>query len=194
PVNSTSSALFATLSNTGNTTLTGITPTIIGTNPGNFALTTGTNACGATLAAGSSCNIYLTFAPTAVQSYSATLQVTDNATPTTQTSALTGTGTGAPAVTLTSALNFPSTYIGTTSAPLSAVLTNTGTAPLSISTIQLGGANTNGFTITTGTNACSANSTLAAGNSCNIYLTFTPSVVITYTASLIVNDNASPAQ
>jgi hypothetical protein len=88
----TSAALAATLSNTGSATLNSIVPSITGTNPGDFALTTGANACGSTLAAGSSCSIYVTFTPASAASFSATLSVADSASGSPQTSALSGTG------------------------------------------------------------------------------------------------------
>ena len=48
----TSPPMIATLTNSSSTTaLSGITPTITGANPSDFAITTGTNACSATLAA-----------------------------------------------------------------------------------------------------------------------------------------------
>jgi len=92
----TSAAQAATLSNTGNAPLTGIAASIAGTNPGDFALSTGTNACGTTLAAGASCSIDVTFTPAAIASYSATLSVADNAAGAPQTTALSGTGTAPP--------------------------------------------------------------------------------------------------
>jgi hypothetical protein len=92
----TSAAQTATLSNTGNATLTGITPSITGTNPSDFAITTGTNACGTSLAAGSTCSIYVTFTPASAASFTATLSVADNATPSPQTAMLNGTGTVPP--------------------------------------------------------------------------------------------------
>jgi hypothetical protein len=88
----TSSALAATLSNTGTAPLNNVVPSITGTNPGDFALTTGANACGATLAAGSSCSIYVTFTPASATSFSATLSVADNATGSPQTVSLSGAG------------------------------------------------------------------------------------------------------
>jgi len=87
--------MAATLSNTGNGALNNIVPTITGADPSDFALSTGANACGSTLAAGSSCSIYVTFTPAAATSYSATLSVADSATGSPQTSSLTGTGTSA---------------------------------------------------------------------------------------------------
>ena len=89
---STATALVATLSNTGSATLTGITPSITGTNPGDFAVTTGSNACGSSLAANTTCSIYVTFTPAGGSSYSATLSVLDNAASSPQTITLTGTG------------------------------------------------------------------------------------------------------
>ncbi len=85
--------MSATLSNTGNGPLNNIVPSITGANPSDFALSTGANACGATLAAGSSCSIYVTFTPASATSFSATLSVADSATGSPQTATLTGTGT-----------------------------------------------------------------------------------------------------
>jgi myo-inositol-hexaphosphate 3-phosphohydrolase len=192
-VNTTSSSLAATLSNTGNATLNIGNVAIGGANPTEFAITTGTNACGVTLAANATCNIYVTFTPAAAQAYSATLTVTDNASPTTQSASLTGTGTAvaAPVATLTATLPFPATTVGTTSSALASTLSNTGNATLNIGNIAIGGTNPTDFAIATGTNACGA--TLAANATCNIYVTFTPAAAQAYTATLTVTDNASPA-
>lgn len=74
--------------NTGGTlSFTGITFT--GTDPTDF---TETDTCGATLAAGGSCNIFVTFAPTATGPLSATLNVNDNDPSSPQTVSLTGSG------------------------------------------------------------------------------------------------------
>jgi hypothetical protein len=191
-VNTTSSPLTATLTNTGNATLNISGIAIGGTNPGDFAIATGTNACGTTLAASATCSIYVTFTPTAAQPYSATLTVTDDATPTTQAASLSGTGTTAPtpAATLTPALAFPTTTANTTSSPLTATLTNTGNATLNIASIAIAGANPSDFAIATGTNACGT--TLAASATCSIYVTFKPASAQAYSATLTVTDNATP--
>jgi hypothetical protein len=76
--------------------------TITGTNPTDFSLSTGTNACGATLAAGANCLIYVTFTPASATSFSATLSVADNAAGSPQTASLTGTGTVPPTFTISS--------------------------------------------------------------------------------------------
>ncbi|MGD1065026.1 MAG: choice-of-anchor D domain-containing protein, partial [Terracidiphilus sp.] len=187
-VGTTSSALAATLSNTGTALLNNIVPSITGANPGDFALTTGANACGSTLAAGSSCSIYVTFTPASAASFSATLSVADNASGSPQTVSLTGTGT-APAASLSPALSFPNTLTGTTSSALAATLSNTGTGALNNIVPSITGTNPGDFALTTGANACG--STLAAGSNCSIYVTFTPASAASFSATLSVADNAS---
>jgi hypothetical protein len=188
PTGTTSAALAATLSNTGTASLNNIVTSLTGANPSDFAITSGANACGSTLAAGSSCSIYVTFTPASATSFSATLSVADNASGSPQTSTLTGAGT-APAASLTSSLSFPNTTVGTTSSALAATLSNTGNGTLNNIVASLTGANPSDFAITTGANACG--STLAAGSSCSIYVTFTPAAATSFTATLSVADNAS---
>ena len=89
-VGTSSTAQMVTLSNPGTATLniTGIT--IGGTNPGDFAQTTTT--CGSTLAASASCAISINFTPASAASFSATLNVADNATGSPKSATLSGTG------------------------------------------------------------------------------------------------------
>jgi hypothetical protein len=188
PSGTTSAALAATLSNTGNGALNNIVPSITGANPGDFAISAGANACGGTLAAGSSCSIYVTFTPASAASFSATLSVADSATGSPQTSSLTGTGT-APAASLSPSLSFPSTTAGTTSAAMAATLSNTGNGALNNIVPTITGANPSDFAISTGANACGA--TLAAGSSCSIYVTFTPASATSFSATLSVADSAT---
>jgi hypothetical protein len=91
-VNSTSVPIAVALANSGTVALTGIVPSLTGTNPSDFAIATGPNACLTSLAAGSTCFIYVTFTPQAAINYSATLSVADNASGQPQTAKLTGTG------------------------------------------------------------------------------------------------------
>jgi hypothetical protein len=94
---STSAAQTVTLSNTGNIALgiTGISLT--GTDTSAFAQST---TCGSSLAPGANCTISITFSPTSVATFSATLSVADTATGSPQTVALSGTGNAAPNFTL----------------------------------------------------------------------------------------------
>jgi hypothetical protein len=59
---------------------------------GDFAITNGTNTCGASLAAGSSCTFQIAFTPLAAGTRSATLVVNDNSINTPQLLTLSGTG------------------------------------------------------------------------------------------------------
>jgi hypothetical protein len=187
-VGTTASALVATLTNSGNATLNIGGIAIGGANPSDFAIAMGTNACGATLAADASCSIYVTFAPAAALSYSATLTVTDNAIPTTQSTALTGTGTPPPApiASLTPASLTFTAVSGTTSAAQMGTLSNTGNATLNISGIAIAGSNPSDFVQTS-----TCGKTLEAGSNCTISITFTPASAASFSASLEVTDNAS---
>src|SRR5439155_14529234 len=99
---------------------------------------------------------------------------------------LSGTGV-APGATLSpTSLTFASQNVGTTSAPQAATLSNSGSAPLSISSIAISGADSGDFAQT---NNCS--SSLAAGAKCTISVTFRPTATGTRTGTLTVTDNAS---
>jgi hypothetical protein len=73
-----------------------------------------------------------------------------------------------------------------TSTAQTVTLSNTGNAPLSITSLALAGANADDFAET---NTCP--SSLAAGATCTIVVMFTPSVTGTETASLSISDNSS---
>jgi outer membrane protein assembly factor BamB len=94
----------------------------------------------------------------------------------------------APAVSLTpDHLAFAIRPVGTTSPPQSATLTNIGTAPLSITSMQITGFSHLSFGVVAGGDA----GTLAPGESRTISITFTPTAAGDQTANLIVNTNAS---
>jgi hypothetical protein len=86
------------VSNTGTASLTISSITIGGTNAGDFADTAN---CGSTLAAGASCTVTVTFAPQATGTRSASLIVSDNASGSPHTAALSGTGGAPPTAFLT---------------------------------------------------------------------------------------------
>jgi len=85
-VGSDTSAQSVTVSNTGNAAAS-ISSVAV---PSGFSQT---NTCGSSLAAGASCTVSVTFAPSAAQSYSGNLTVSSNATNSPLNVALTGTGT-----------------------------------------------------------------------------------------------------
>jgi FtsP/CotA-like multicopper oxidase with cupredoxin domain len=185
-VGTTSAAQTVMLTNAGSagSTLTINSKTITGANGGDFAQT---NTCGATLAAGASCTFSVTFKPTAVGARSAALSVgTSDPVNPTVTTQLTGTGTAPVATVSSTSLSFGNQKQQTTSAPQTVTLSNTGTAPLTISSIAIGGTNAGDFARTT---TCGAN--LAAGAKCTISVTFKPTKKGARSATLTITDNSN---
>jgi hypothetical protein len=128
----------------------------------------------------------VTFTPTATGTRTGTLSISDNATGSPQTVSLSGTGT-APAVTLSpTSLNLRKQNVGTTSSPQNVTLTNSGTGNLSITGITITGNNASDFGQT---NNCGTS--VAAGTSCTISVTFAPSAKGPRTAAVTITDNAS---
>ena len=184
-VGTTSAAQAVTLSNTGNAALSITSIAVTGTNAGDFAQT---NNCGTSVAAGASCTINVTFTPAATGTRTGTLTITDNASGSPQTVGLTGTGgsVSAPAVSLSPTnLTFASQTVGTTSTAQAVTLSNTGSAPLSITSIAITGTNAGDFGQT---NNCGTS--VAAGASCAINVRFTPTATGTRTGTLTITDNA----
>jgi hypothetical protein len=88
-VGTTSAAQTVTVRNVGTATLTGIVISDTGTNAGDFNETT---TCGASLNAGASCTVSVTFRPSARLSRTATLQISDSDPVSPQQVSLSGTG------------------------------------------------------------------------------------------------------
>jgi len=96
---------------------------------------------------------------------------------------------GAPAVTFTpTSLTFAAQAIGTTSAPQSITIANTGNASLFINSAATRGANPLDFTQVS--DGCSG-LTLAPGTSCSVSITFSPTASGTRSATFILTDNAA---
>ena len=184
----TSAPMTVTLTNTGAAALT-INSFAAS---GDFAATsTGASACPtspATLAAGGTCTINVTFTPTASGARTGTLSLADDAGGSPQMFSLSGNGT-APGVGLApTSLDFGNQPLATTSAPMTVTLTNTGTAALTINSFAASGD----FAATsTGASACPTSpATLAAGANCTINVTFTPTASGARTGTLSLADNA----
>lgn len=185
-VGTTSTTKEITVSNSGTATLDISSITVTGTNPGDF---TETNTCVSALASTENCTISVTFTPAATGSRSASVSIADNAADSPQSIAISGTGiTAAPVVSLAPAmgLSFASQTVGTTSAAQDITLSNTGNAALSITGISVTGADAADFAQT---NTCGGS--VAAGSSCTIAVTFTPTAAGTLTASISIADNAA---
>jgi hypothetical protein len=180
-INTSTVAQVVTLSNTGNAPLT--IASISVSDPTNYGLN---NGCGGSLATGTSCPISITFNPTTPGAKNATLTVTDNSNGvngSTQSAGLTGAGVAPVAKVSPTSLTFPA---GTSPKNSQVVtLSNTGNAPLTINSINYTGADPADFLQT---NNCGTS--LAAGASCTVNVSFKPTVALTRSATLNINDNS----
>jgi subtilase family serine protease len=180
----TSVAQVVTVKNTGTAAATISSIALGGTNATSF-VEIGT--CGTSLAAGASCSVYVAFKPASAAALSGTLSVTDNATGSPQTVTLTGTGTAAPALTLSATtLAFPTTTHATTSAAQTVTLTNGTTTTINLTSITLAGTSPADFVEL---NTCGP--TLAPAATCQVFVAFKPAAAAAYTATLSIADNAA---
>lgn len=185
-VGNSSAAQTVTVTNSGQATLTFGTLTLGGAAGGDFTRA-GSCANGASVPAGGTCTIQLSFAPTAVGTRSGTLTVTSNANNGSQTVALSGS-----AVHYSIAVNPASatlqTTTGTTSSPTQAVVANNGGSPLTLSSIAVTGP----FLLQTGSNSCGTGPmTLSPGQSCNVYVAFQPTVAGAASGEVQITSEAS---
>lgn len=195
PVNTTAATQAITLTNTGNEMLslsgTGRGISISSANASSYSQT---NTCGTSVAVSASCVITVTFNPTADGTLNAAVSIADNASGSPQTAVLSGTGT-TPVVSLSSpaSLTFESTPVGTTAEAQTITLYNTGDGALILNGTGLGisisGANASSYSQT---NMCGTS--VPAGGSCAITVTFNPTASGTLNAfvSIAANLNETP--
>ncbi len=173
----TSKPKSVTLTNTGTATLniSSITAS------GDFAISNKT--CGATVSAGASCAVSVTFKPTARGARQGNLTFTDNAPTSPQIVALAGTGT---AIKLTpSSLTFGTVAVGNSSPPQTITVTNVSGATVTFTSIGVAGLNLADFPITSTT----CGPALAGGTSCTLGITFRPTATGTRKATLKLFDD-----
>jgi hypothetical protein len=174
-LNTTSTPQTVTFANSGGATLTvsGVSAN------GNFAET---NNCTSVVPA-STCTINVTFIPTATGPLRGSVVIVDNAAGSPQVIRLSGTGTAAaPAIGLSNvSLDFASQATGTPSSPQTITVTNTGSATLTIT----GVATTGDFAAS----GCVAS--LAAGATCTLSVTFTPTVTGARRGTVAITDNVA---
>lgn len=131
------------------------------------------------------CQIGVTFAPTATGTVNGTITFQDVVTKTSGSIYVGGTG-GVPAVSLSpSVLSFSTRSTGSTSIAQTVTLTNSGNAPLNISSISIGGANAADFVQS---NNCS--SPIAVGAGCTFSISFAPSEVGDLSAAVQILSDA----
>jgi uncharacterized repeat protein (TIGR03803 family) len=175
-VGATSTVKTFTLTNYQSVTLSGIAISTTG----DFAVSATT--CTTTLAARRACTVSVNFTPTALGKRTGTLSVSDSASNSPQTSALTGTGALPAALTPPDAA-FGIWAVGTTSTDKTFTLTNNQSVTLSSIAIST----TGDFAVS----ATTCTTSLAAQSKCTISVSFTPTALGKTTATLSVSDSAS---
>ncbi|MBV9296549.1 MAG: choice-of-anchor D domain-containing protein, partial [Acidobacteriaceae bacterium] len=192
PAGSTSSQMAVYITNQSDSTVTGFTIALGGTNPSDFTLNT--NNCptgGGNLGARATCAILVAFAPVTGTSgaLSATVTVTDSDSGSPRTITLTGTSvTAGPAVAFTpgSGLTFASQSVGTTSPAQTFSVTNTGTANLTITAVT----STDATEFPIYSDGCTG-ATLLPHQQCTVSVRFSPSTGGARSSTIKVTDNAT---
>jgi hypothetical protein len=172
-VSTTSAAKKISLFNTGTAQMT-----VAGLQvSGDFSIQT--NFCGKGVKPSTHCDVYVTFTPKAAGTRTGTLSFSDNAASSPQKVTLTGVGT---TVSLSpTSLAYATQLINTASLPKTLTLSNKGTTSLSITSIST----TGDFAISSKT----CGTSLGAGTSCTINVTFKPTAIGTRNGSLSVTHN-----
>jgi hypothetical protein len=174
PIGSTSLRQTVLLRNMGSSPLSISLITI----NGDFAET---NNCGSGVLAAGSCTFSVTFTPTAAGIRGGSILLQDNAAGSPHVINLTGSGAVAIVALSPASVSFTTQPVGTTSAAQSVTLTNTGTAMLNVTSIQIAGDFGQ-------INNCP--SALASNRSCTFNVAFTPTVIGTRSGTLTLSDNA----
>jgi hypothetical protein len=174
-----------TVRNLGTTALSITDPRIAIVQGGNSSEFITLNLCPRSLAAGKTCIMTVTFiAGPFYTPQTAALTVTDSSPGSPQLVPLTATVINPRVRVSAGSVNFGTHKVGT-STTSTLTVTNIGTTDLSITNVGLTGANPLDFSAP---NTCP--STLAAGSSCTLHVTFTPQAKKGRSAVLVITDNA----
>ncbi len=199
PLGTASAPQLVTISNPGNSNLHVGALSLSGASAGEFAL--GADLCSNhTVGPGGQCTVDLGAQPTATGAASVTLNIPNNGytpnngslpTPTgtvTLTYSVTGT---APTIELNATTHaFGDQQVGSHSASQQVMISNTGTAPLGVGSLNVAGANAADFSVSSDT--CSGQA-VAVGKSCTAQITFTPSATGARTATLEIRNDGQGA-
>ena len=186
---STSVTRTLNLLDAGSQPLTITSITISGTNADDFSDTTTCAVSPATVAGGANCAVSVTFSPQTLGTKAATLVITDAAAGSPHSIPLTGVSATPPTAVLSpTSFAFGSVAVFNASSPQTLTLTNTGGAPLKISTYNI----TVGFGLgSPGTCLTSFPATLNGGASCTLDVTFIPQTSGPISGTLSFVDNAA---
>ena len=205
PVGTTPS-LYVTLANTGNQPLLISNILLSGSSlfhpsSGNLSsppICTVTSGSSGGMSPAATCSIFVQFVPVATGTFQAQINVTDNSqgiAGTVQVIAVTGAAVpAAPTASVTPAtLTFATQAVGTTSGTQTVTLTNSGSAPLNLTSLAIAGSNSASFGFYAGgAKACPLPSgAVAAGADCTIVVDFIPQGPGPVAATFSFTDNAS---
>ena len=186
PVAATSTARTVTLTNTGGAALALSSLTVTGLDAGDFVLG-GTCTAGSSVASRATCTVTVALRPATLGAKTGTLSIASNAPGSPATLALRGTAvrTPAPLVSLSqAAIGFGTVTFGTTSVARTVVLTNAGSAPMTVSSIE------SSSTEYPASHDCPKTpATLAVGASCLVSVAYKPTAAISDEA-VVVTTNA----
>jgi Abnormal spindle-like microcephaly-assoc'd, ASPM-SPD-2-Hydin len=173
PIGSVSAAQKVTLTNVGSTSL-GISSISV---TGEYKESAST--CGSSLAAGANCTISVTFNPTTDGAQKGTLTVVDSGG--SQFTTLAGTAT--PLKFTPASINFGTVKVGSSSSVKAVTVTNVSGGTITISGIMISGTDPTDFSET---NNCGKS--LAAGKTCTVSVTFTPTTTGALSGNVTVKD------
>ncbi len=190
PVGSTSATQTVSYANTGIAPITVSTVKLAGVDANDF---TATSACdGVTLAPAATCNVLVSFSPSATGVRSASLVATHSGLNNPFTIPVSGVGgaTGTPAISFVPrAVSFAPLHTGAVSPVQTIQVSNAGgSSTLDVNRVELAGANAADFHL--GAETCVGANGVAVGASCTVDVQFTPQTAGNRTATVVVTDNA----
>lgn len=182
PLDTVSSAAPIRVSNTGPGILTIGGITLSGSDAAAFSQTSDCTS----LSPGDYCSIWISFKPTTSGAKSATIAISSNATESPVSLSLSGTGGDAVGIIdiATSELSFGKQVVGSPAPSKRLVVANPGSATLTIGSILLSGTNVSSFSYA---GACA---NIPAKTTCTLNISFVPSAVGSFNATLTINSNA----
>lgn len=174
------STLSTIVKNTGTAPLVVGNPTITGTNADAYSVTA--NTCTVSIAPAATCSISVQYAPTALGSQTGSLIIPSNAGAGSTTVSLTANGLGSSFTLTPNPLAFGTVNRNATKS-LTVSVKNVGTIVGQVSAASITGTNAAAFTVT---GAGCLGTSLAANKSCNLTVTFKPTLAQVYAANLVV--------
>jgi hypothetical protein len=142
----------------------------------------GTTTCLASIPAGSSCQVTVSFHPTTAGAHNATITITSTGVGSPQSFTVSGTGLAAPPpgqLQMPAPVTFPTQQVGTQSAPIVVMVTNIGGSSVTVSNVT-----NSDLTEFPGTTSCFT--TLPAGGNCQITVSFLPTTAGAHNATITI--------